>query len=60
MSFSTKVVTTYAKSLFQNINNPQLSKRKDESFKLSKITSPDQKESTPYFVSNRQNSKYCW
>ena len=47
MSFSTKVVTTYAKSLFQNINNPQLSKRKDESFKLSRITSPDQKESTP-------------
>ena len=47
MSFSTRVVTTYAKSLFQNINNPQLSKRKDESFKLSKITSPDQKESTP-------------
>jgi len=47
MSFSTKVVTTYAKSLFQNINNPQLSKRKDESFKLSKITSPDQKESIP-------------
>jgi len=47
MSFSTKVVTTYAKSLFQNINNPQLSKRKDESFKLSKITSPDKKESTP-------------
>jgi len=47
MSFSTKVVTTYAKSLFQNINNPQLLKRKDESFKLSKITSPDQKESTP-------------
>ena len=46
MSFSTKVVTTYAKSLFQNINNPQLSKRKDEAFKLSKITSPDQKEST--------------
>ena len=35
MSFSTKVVTTYAKSLFQNINNPQLSKRNDESFKLS-------------------------
>lgn len=47
MSFSTKVVTTYAKSLFQNINNPQLSKRNDESFKLSKITSPDQKESVP-------------
>ena len=47
MSFSTKVVTTYAKSLFQNINNPQLSKRNDESFKLSKITSPDKKESTP-------------
>lgn len=51
MSFSTKVVTTYAKSLFQNINNPQLSKRKDESFKLSKITSPEQKESaTDIFI----------
>ena len=47
MSFSTKVVTTYAKSLFQNINNPQLSKKKDELFQLSKITSPDQKQSTP-------------
>ena len=47
MSLSTKVVTTYAKSLFQNTNNPQLSKRTNEEFKLSKITSPDQKESTP-------------
>ena len=47
MSFSTKVVTTYAKSLFQNINNPQLLKRKDQLFNLSKITSPEQKESIP-------------
>ena len=45
MSFSPKVVTTYAKSLFQNINNPQLSNKKDKSFELGKITSPDQKES---------------
>jgi len=45
MSFSPKVVTTYAKSLFQNINNPQLSNKKDKSFELGKITSPDQKDS---------------
>ena len=46
MSFSTKVVSTYAKSLFQNINSPQLPNVKDESFQLSKITSPDQKSAT--------------
>lgn len=51
MSFSNKVVTTYAKSLFQNINNSQLLLKKDESFKLSKITSPDQKSSiTDIFI----------
>ena len=40
MSFTKKVVTTYSKSLFQNVNKLEPSK---EAFELSKITSPDQK-----------------
>lgn len=40
MSFTKKVVTTYSKSLFQNVNKLEPSK---EAFEVSKITSPDQK-----------------
>jgi hypothetical protein len=40
VSFTKKVVTTYSKSLFQNVNKLEPSK---EAFELSKITSPDQK-----------------
>ena len=40
MSFTKKVVTTYSKSLFQNVNNSKTSK---EIFEVSKITSADQK-----------------
>ncbi len=38
MSFNKKIITTYAKSLFQNTNIAQLSSKQDN-FKLSKITS---------------------
>jgi len=40
VSFTKKVVTTYSKSLFQNVNNSKTSK---EIFEVSKITSADQK-----------------
>jgi len=40
VSFTKKVVTTYSKSLFQNVNN---SKTSEEIFEVSKITSADQK-----------------
>jgi ATP synthase F1 delta subunit len=40
VSFTKKVVTTYSKSLFQNVNNSKTSK---EIFDVSKITSADQK-----------------
>lgn len=40
MSFTKKVVTTYSKSLFQNVNSSKTSK---EVFEVSKITSADQK-----------------
>ena len=39
MSFTKKVVTTYAKSLFQTVNT---SINSNENFEISKITSPDQ------------------
>ena len=40
MSFNTKIVTTYAKSLFQNLkNSPTKESAKD--FKVSKITAND-------------------
>ena len=44
MSFTKKVVTTYAKSLFQNVNNSKASK---EAFEVSKITSAEQKSFLP-------------
>jgi ATP synthase F1 delta subunit len=46
MSFSTKIVTTYAKSLFQNVNNLQ-TKKTEKDFKPSKITSADEKAVVP-------------
>jgi ATP synthase F1 delta subunit len=46
MSFSTKIVTTYAKSLFQNVNNLQ-TKKTEKDFKPSKITSADEKTVVP-------------
>jgi len=47
MSFSNKVITTYAKSLFQNVNNPQKGIKKDGSFSISKLTSSEQKTLSP-------------
>ena len=44
MSFTKKVVTSYSKSLFQNVNNSKTSK---ENFEVSKITSSDQKAFLP-------------
>jgi F-type H+-transporting ATPase subunit delta len=44
MSFTKKVVTTYSKSLFQNVNPSKTSK---ENFEVSKITSADQKSFLP-------------
>ena len=44
MSFTKKVVTTYAKSLFQNVNTSNSSK---ETFEVSKITSTEQKSFLP-------------
>jgi len=44
MSFTKKVVTTYSKSLFQNVNASKTSK---ENFEVSKITSADQKSFLP-------------
>ena len=42
MSFTKKVVTTYAKSLFENINNANLNSSKT-GFEIAKITSKDSK-----------------
>ena len=47
MSLNKKVVTTYAKSLFQNVNNLQLSKSGNESFEVSTITSVNSKSFVP-------------
>ena len=44
MSFTKKVVTTYSKSLFQNVNS---SKTAPSTFEVSKITSADQKSLLP-------------
>lgn len=46
MSFNNKVVTTYAKSLFQNIKNSKIQESAKD-FKISKITSPEQKNLVP-------------
>lgn len=46
MSFNNKIVTTYAKSLFQNIKNSKI-QESTKNFKISKITSPDQKNLVP-------------
>lgn len=47
MSSSKKIVATYAKSLFQNVNSLQTSKTSKESFEVSKITTVDQKTFVP-------------
>ena len=47
MSFSNKIVKTYAKSLFQNLTNSTASSKNDESFKLSKLTSSEPKSFAP-------------
>jgi ATP synthase F1 delta subunit len=44
VSFTKKVVTTYSKSLFQNVNS---SKTSPSTFEVSKITSADQKSLLP-------------
>ena len=43
MNLTNKIVGTYAKSLFQNVNNSQSFNQKEDIFKLSKITSSEQK-----------------
>ena len=47
MSFTKKGVTTYAKSLFQNVNTASSSTTAKSSFEVAKITSNDSKTSTP-------------
>ena len=47
MSFTKKGVTTYAKSLFQNVNTASSSTTTKSSFEVAKITSNDSKTSTP-------------
>lgn len=47
MSATNKVVTTYSKSLFQNVNNLKLSKRKKDSFTVSNITSMEDRGFSP-------------
>jgi F-type H+-transporting ATPase subunit delta len=47
MSSSKKIVATYAKSLFQNVNSLQASKTSKDSFEVSKITAVDQKTFVP-------------
>jgi ATP synthase F1 delta subunit len=46
MSFNNKIVTTYAKSLFQNIKNSKI-QESTKDFKISKITSSEQKTLVP-------------
>jgi ATP synthase F1 delta subunit len=46
MSFNNKIVTTYAKSLFQNIKNSK-TQESTKDFKISKITSSEQKTLVP-------------
>ena len=47
MSFTKKGVTTYAKSLFQNVNTASSSTTAKSSFEVAKITSNDSKTITP-------------
>jgi len=47
MSFTKKVVTTYAKSLFQNLNLSNSTGNVKSQFEVSNITSPDIKPSLP-------------
>ena len=47
MSFTKKGVTTYAKSLFQNVNTASSSTTTKSSFEVAKITSNDSKTTTP-------------
>lgn len=47
MNFNNKVVKTYAKSLFQNLKSFESLSKSEELFKLSKITSADQKTFSP-------------
>jgi len=47
MSFNSRMVTTYAKSLFQNLNNSKKAASTEDSFKISKITSSEEKNFLP-------------
>jgi F0F1-type ATP synthase delta subunit len=47
MSASTKLVKTYAKSLFQNLNKGDNNSTQDDSFSIAKITSSEQKNFLP-------------
>jgi F-type H+-transporting ATPase subunit delta len=47
VSFTKKGVTTYAKSLFQNVNTASSSTTTKSSFEVAKITSNDSKTTTP-------------
>jgi len=47
MSFNSRMVTTYAKSLIQNLNNSKKAASTEDSFKISKITSSEEKNFLP-------------
>jgi len=47
MSANNKLVKTYAKSLFQNLNKRNKSSNQDNSFSIAKITSSEQKSFLP-------------
>jgi F-type H+-transporting ATPase subunit delta len=47
MSFTNKVVTTYAKSLFQNVNGSKPSKDFENDFTLTKLTASQTKQFVP-------------
>jgi len=47
MSINPRIVTTYAKSLFQNIKNGKRTTETGDSIKISKITSSEQKNFVP-------------
>ena len=47
MSVNTKIVKTYAKSLFQNLANSTSSSKTEDAFTLSKLTSSESKTFSP-------------
>ena len=52
MSVNTKIVKTYAKSLFQNLANSTSSSKTEDAFTLSKLTSSESKTFSPTIASS--------